>query len=307
MKTLNLSSTIGDKPWLDFSSLSMFMRCPRSYFWRSRMNLTSGSSNALINGKAYHEGISTYHEAKFKGISHEEAKVVALKVVEPIMAEIRDDDPVRNITVAHETLWSYFDRWRDEPYSTIETEIGFAVDLIHFVFVGKIDRYVGSPMGKMIMETKTTSIVGDRWFQRGKPNLQIDGYVSAIFINTGEMPYGGVLDVIPLHKDSSKRRDAFRIITTRVESDVDHWMRNIQEWWLTLKRYDEDGIWPMNTEMCVPLLGWSCPYSTLCDMYPDLNHSGMDIPEEYRREEWHPFEELKTAVEKERKAYDRVA
>ena len=145
------SENISNKPWLDYSSLTLLQRCPRSYYWRKKRNLTGGGTAALINGKAYHEARATYRQSIHDGLDHESAKKKALVAATPIMLEIKEDDPKRNLTVALEVLNSYFDYWKGDSYETIWTEVGFAFDLVNFVVVGKIDEYAISPWGKVVM------------------------------------------------------------------------------------------------------------------------------------------------------------
>jgi len=186
----------------------------------------------------------------------------------------------------------YFDLWEDEQYKTLQVEIKFVVDLINFVFVGVIDAYKEHPtFGRLIEETKTTSIVGNRWELRGKPNLQIDSYVSAMYITTGEMPAGGILDIIPVTEKMDKK--PMRFLTFRTVEDVDSWTDNVQEWWITLSRYRDSGIYPQNTENCVPLVGYSCEYNQLCTLYPKPHKTKeLDIPAEYKINEKPAFLEI---------------
>mgnify|MGYP001203865964 FL=1 len=286
-----------NKEWIDYSSLAMFWKCPRAYYWRIVKELTTtGEKAALINGTAYHEAKATFYHAKLVGKPFDECVDLALKSMIPIMAEIKSEDKKRNITVALSTMNSYFDYWRNEPYEIVAAEIPFAVDLINFLYVGKIDAFKKhEAFGNLVQETKTTSIVGDRWAERGNPNAQVDGYVAGYYISTGVMPDGAILDIIPVTEKCDKK--PFRFITTRTLSDVEDWMSNIQEWWFTLQRYKETGIFPMNTESCVPLLGFKCDYTILCSMYKHpykIDH--LEIPAEYKVEPWAPYEGLEKEV-----------
>lgn len=281
-----------NKEWLDFSSLTLLMKCPRKYYWRHELNLATAELRpALINGKAYHDGIAAFHTHLLSNNDFQMACMTGIECALRVMQGITVEDPKRNSSVCAETLAGYFTKWQDSDYKTLEVEIGFAADLIDFVFVGKIDRYVDSSFGKMVMETKTTSIVGEKWGKRGKPNLQIDGYTAGIYILTGEMPYGGVLDIIPIHEDSRKRKEPFRIITSRSLGDVEAWNDNIHEWWNTLSRYRESGTWPQNTQECVPILGYECEFQSLCTLYPRLvSEQDIKVPDAYIIEKWEPFE-----------------
>ena len=293
---MKILGTIDKKrDWLDFSSTSLMLRCPMSYYWRIIRKLEKAhGKSALINGKAYHQAIDTYNTARINGMTWEMACKLGLAELPSIMAEIDEDHPKRNLQVAESFVQGYFTRWKDEPYKVEYVEIGFAVHIDNGpLFVGKIDSIKKSPMGLFVNETKTTTVVGDRWYMRGKPNLQIDSYVSAYAILTGKMPAGGILDVIPIHENASKRKDPFRVITMREEKDVDLWIQQVTEYWRMITRWRDQEFFPMNTENCVPLLGWTCEYLPLCERYPNACKQGnLEIPEEFQRNNWAPFAEL---------------
>lgn len=286
-------------PWLDYSSLTLLQRCPRAYWWRHRQFVTDAvTGSALINGQAYHESKATYLQSIIDGKSHEEAKRLALEALGPIMFQIQVDDPKRNITVALDTMNYYFDYWVNSNYTPLQVEVGFAVDLGEFFFVGRIDSLEKCSFGEVVMETKTTTIVGERWQFRGDPNLQIDGYVAAQYIITGKMPFGGVLDVIPLH--DKKRIEPFRFLAPRTEMSVETWLSEVTQWYNTLKRYDESGMFPRNTENCNPLVGYSCNFRILCKMFPNAHlMKEIPLPGEYKIEKWQPFEFEVQEVENE--------
>lgn len=291
---LKISDLRNNPDWIDYSSLSMFTSCPRKYYWRIVRAVTSSvESAALINGEAYHEAKATYLKLKSTA-GHEAAKEAGLKALIPIMKRIpADANAKHSVQVAIATMNSYFEHWRDEIYEVIAVEIEGAVDLKNFMYAFRIDAIKRHPaFGLLVEETKSTSIVGDRWAMRGKPNLQIDGYVSSYFIGTGEMPQGAILDIIPVSAKVDKK--PLRFITMREEKDVEDWLDTVQEWWFLVKRCKERNYFPMNTEECTPLVGFSCGFNTLCQLYPHPHKiENLSIPEEYKIEKWAPFDELK--------------
>ena len=79
--------------WLDYSTLTMLQRCPRSYYWRMMQGITDSiDHSALINGTAYHEAKAVYLDCIIAGKDHEEAKREALVAHIPIMQKIKQDD-----------------------------------------------------------------------------------------------------------------------------------------------------------------------------------------------------------------------
>ena len=297
-----LLGSLEKRDWIDYSSLSMLQKCPRSYYWRVVRSVSPGSSAALINGKAYHEARAVYREMRQEGTSHEEALASALKAMTEVMKDIPDDDPKRNLSVATDTLVHYFESWRNDAYyKTKMVEVGFAFPVPgqDFCVVGKIDEVAELPYGEVVMEFKTTTIAGERWHMRADVNLQIDIYLTAIYLLTGSLPYGGVLDVVHIHNDSRRRKSPFRIgPVPRSEQDVELCLHDVVEWWKTLQRYHEDNIWPRHTEACLPLIGYSCSFLQLCKEIPDpFTGTDFELPSGYTIEKWAPWEAL--IVEKE--------
>lgn len=287
------------KSWLDFSSLSLFMKCPKSYFWRVDRDISTLSTAALVNGSAYHEAISTYHT--IKTVPEPERIQLSIAVgIDYMLKHLKVEDESRNPTVLTETLSQYFKLWKNEIYKTVSAETGFSLDIDPILFVGKIDRTVIGPAGKYIIETKTTSIVGTRWASRLKPNLQITGYLAADYILSNELASGAVLDVIPIHADSKKRQKPFRYITARTIEELDSWVITIQEWWKIISRCKDDNYFPQNTEACMPLIGFSCYYTRLCNRYVNpekMNTEDYDLGTEFTVDKWEPYAIKESAKE----------
>lgn len=298
MKTIGVLNE--NKMWLDNSAMSLLKTCPRKYYLRIEQAIClAEASNALNTGTICHEGVANYHKARLANHDFDTAKAIGLHTISKGMLTITNPDKIRNETVVMRVMNTYFNKWKDEPYETLEAEIGFAVDLRDFVFVGKIDSLKTHPaFGLLVNETKTTTIVGERWSLRTKPNAQIDGYVSAYYINTGDMPYGAILDIIPLFdettvkdKKSVENRRPFRLLTTRSKQDVDNWILNTNDWYRHLIRFKDSGVWPQNTDACAPLMGFTCEYIPICSEYPNVSSvQSMNISSIYKRETWEPWE-----------------
>lgn len=304
MKTIGILDK--NKFWMDNSAISLFKTCPRKYFLRIEQAICQATPGpALSTGSAVHDCKDIYLKAKIAGHRHEECKEIALYSLSKAMLAIPNPDELRNETVLVKIMDRYFDRWKDEIYTCIDTEVGFAVDLEDFIYVGKIDAIKTHPaFGLLVEETKTTTIVGNRWDLRTKPNCQIDGYVSSYYILTGEMPYGAILDVIPVYDETKTREkgqaavdkkvkanEAFRLITSRSKQDVDNWITTTKEWFSHIIRMKETKVWPMNTDACAPLVGYTCEYIPICSEHPNVSDvHAMNISSIYKVEEWEPWE-----------------
>jgi hypothetical protein len=288
---------IENKPWIDYSSLSMYMTCPRKYWWRSIQHITTATDHpALTNGKAYHAAIADYHRARLAGASFNDAVEKGIATAIPIMQEIKVEGTKRNATVAEACLRNYFTRWNDDVSTILHVEVGGAVDLGDFLYVGLIDAIKDTPYGIGINETKTTTVVGDRWQLRGKPNMQIEGYMFMASVLLGKDVLSGTLDVIPIHEDSKKRKDPFRIPTTRTHEELAEWHRNVAHWFAKIEQDKHDDFFSMDTNQCVPLIGSDCPYHIVCKLYENPHgRSDITVPGEYIIKPWLPLGNLISA------------
>jgi len=273
--------------WLDYSTLTLFMKCPRAYYWRMHKHLQVPGI-ALHFGKAVHAALAVWNK--------ENSEEKALCIFKEEMKSLIDEDPKRNLTTGIEALKAYFERWKDEAYKTIDVEVGFALDVKaskeDFTFIGKIDRIIESPfLGLGIMEHKTTTIAGEGWLERVDPNLQMEGYITALETIYGERPFGGVLDVIHIHENPKSRKPAIRVLKTKWDSF--DWSMNVSSWYDKIYECNKENFHPKNTEACKPIIGYSCAYQELCSLYPNpyiLNE--IQIPGKYVIEAWHPFEHI---------------
>ena len=291
---------VKDRAWIDYSSLSNLMKCPRSYYWSTVRSIQTLPSGPLVFGTACHDCKDAYYTHKLQGAQHPTCMDAGIKKIREAFATEGPhiDDPIHNIQVCVDTMERYFETHKAEACTTISTESGFVLDLEEFCYVGKIDRQVNvSMLGECVEETKTTKIVGERWTQRTRPFLQGDGYVAAKTIITGKKPWGLILDIIPKPRATKTKglvhTPAFRIPSARTEEDIEMFLADLSFWWDTKKRYEDAGFWPRNTESCSPLTGYSCWYRPLCLMYPNpFKLQELKIPGEYEIREWAPFEEL---------------
>lgn len=290
-----------EREWLDYSTISTFLRCPRRFMWQYIFHLRPSEANeAMTFGSAVHAAIATYRRyilrQDFDGIKRGDAIQEAFKVGSDILKDggVSGNDPRYTLTSLAEVVSEYLERWSEDYYIPLEIEVPFVVDFGDFVYCGSIDEIAegtGFIRGLMVKEIKTTGIVNDKWQERVKPNLQIDGYVAAVYAMTGTIP-NAFVDVIYTAK---KRKPSQRYTTTRTIDDILSWEENIFNIHEDIKRCYERWFFPKNTEMCVPLIGYSCSYRDLCMRHPSVKSTKLEDydPSGYIIEEWHPLEKYK--------------
>lgn len=276
-----------DLEWLDYSTLKTFMHCPRAYYWQSLKHIKTEGA-ALLFGSAVHASLASWFERMDRNAAFEAFSEIAKLITQ--------EDPKRNLTTGLDILDHYMTYWEGEQYVTTKTDVPFAIELNTisdrpFLYVGKIDRMITSPiLGGGIMEHKTSSIAGDRWMSRVEPNLQMEGYAAAASIVSGE-PTFGVLDIIHVHEKRTARKFQ-RVIKTK--QNIEDWAMNVSWWMEQIRFFNGVNFHPKATEHCVPLIGYSCSFHTLCNLYPNpYEVTELTIPGEYKIEQWHPFDALK--------------
>lgn len=99
-----------------------------------------------------------------------------------------------------------------------------------------------------ILEHKSTSQLGDYYFDQFKPNNQIDGYVWAARQLTGRPVGGALVNAIGVYKVG--RTKFKRQITSRTTSELDEWIINIQECASEIERHHKKGYWPLRKVSC---------------------------------------------------------
>ena len=294
-----IGTVTNKKPWIDYSNLKTLQSCPRQYYWAVKQNLRpAGPQPALEFGGAIHEAHEAYYVARIAGSPDQEARQQAKQAMLPKLANLDGSDPVYNQTIAELSLDRYIDTHLHSPNQPLWTELGFALTIGEFLFVGRVDRCDMTNFGRVIYDLKTSKVVGNRWDLRLEPNAQLDAYYAALSILTDEEYFGVGLDILFLHKDPSKAATPKRIFTGRTEQHVEAWLLNTSKWLDVLAAYEDSNVWPMNTETCNPLVGYSCRYQTICKKYPQpFTMSEFDLMGEYEQREWVPFEELQSGKE----------
>jgi hypothetical protein len=280
--------TLNGREWLDYSSLVELMRCPRAFQWRCEKHLALPPNIKMRRGSGIHKALSIYYSST----SNDRAKKALDTYLQTFSAEEMNEPTLKKeIDNGVLALLKYFKRWERETYTTISTEIGFAFDAKEFTYVGVIDRFVDTrQFGRMPLETKSTGSPYN-WGLRTKPNLQIEGYMIGIYALTGELPLGGILDVIPVGSRCDKIEPE-RYIGMRTKDELDIWLINVQSWWHNLCSYREHKFFPQNTEECIPLVGFQCDYIPLCQKYPKGVEGEMEPEGEFVYTPWTPYPDL---------------
>lgn len=295
----------------DATSLALFAECPTKYKyamidgWRGR-----GTAPPLEFGRSWHRGLETRDRELAKGASRDEALISAIQDVTgqndsdgPADETERkgftpgDDDRRTFFTLVRSLVW-YDHHYSPDPAqlywvdpSTPAIELSFQFDTKikasngeAFSWCGHIDKVVTFAENLYIMEYKhTVSALGSYYFERYKPNIQVEGYYFGASVVLPEIPAGVIVDatevkitftkfqrhIVPL---SAEHREEFH-------SELVHWMKLAEE-------FATSGHYPMNKTACTSKFG-NCPYKAVCSKNRSVRPEYLRA--DYKQLRWDPL------------------
>jgi hypothetical protein len=134
---------------------------------------------------------------------------------------------------------------------------------------GIFDGLVQFGANLYVFEHKTTSQMGDYYFNQFRPNNQITGYVWAGGLLSGQPVGGAIVNAIGIYRvGATKFR---REITTRTQDDLKHWLLNVRATCQQIQDCELRGFWPLYTG--------SCTMYGKCE-YHDVHVLGTQIEQE---------------------------
>jgi hypothetical protein len=120
-------------------------------------------------------------------------------------------------------------------------------DLELIEYGGIFDTLVDFAGQIYILEHKTTSQLGPRFFDQFKPNNQVTGYVWMAQQLSGRCD-GAIVNAIGVFKVGATRFE--RHITTRNQWEINDWLNDLWVEACTLQRYTLTGQWPKRSKSC---------------------------------------------------------
>lgn len=243
---------------LDNFALSNHQACPAKYDLRIRQGWQIRHKSAALGfGTAIHAGLADLYRGgnRFTGLT-------AIRNAWPVSHPV---DDYRDLTKALTVFEEYCTEYSHESFEVLGPppliEIPFSILLtdasgnpvltdggkeIHYggIFDGLIE-WAGQVY---IFEHKTTSQLGDYYFDQFKPNNQIDGYVWAARQLTGRPVGGALINAIGVYKVGKTKFK--RQITSRTTAELDAWVVNIQASASEIEWHEKRGYWPMRKVSC---------------------------------------------------------
>lgn len=289
---------------INYSSLNIIMQCLRKAHYALDRNIGPKSENpATLFGSAIHEAMEVFYSApreerilppdykknfellafggevadSDKFLLYRTAKAF-LKRAEPLSSLVPEDK--RSLLNGLWILGHYFDAYLTDPYTVYSDESGPLIERllskeIHsepglkITVFGTIDVVLENIANKQILVTdhKTSSVVGNDFYNRLKPNHQYSCYVwlaqEMLGLTTDKFMIN-CLQVKPKPKTARGTPPTFpRQITTRTPEDIKDFKDAVVHHVKSFLKCKETGVWPIGTvEACTAYGG--CTFLQIC-------------------------------------------
>lgn len=289
---------------INYSSLNIIMQCLRKAHYALIRNIgPKHESPAVIFGTAIHEALEVFYSApredrilptnfekNFELLAYggEVADSDSYLLYRAAKAFIRRAEPLSNLPAEDKRsiangLWiltHYFKNYINDPYAVhsdadgpiverlLEHELHSEPGLKISIF-GTIDVVLKNIANEQILvcDHKTSSVVGNDFYNRLKPNHQYTAYT---WLAQKELGLGtekfmvNCLQVKPKPKTARGTAPNFpRQITTRTAEDIEEFKAAVIHHVKSLLQCLESGVWPIGTvESCTAYGG--CTYLTVC-------------------------------------------
>jgi len=290
----------------DSTSLGALKTCGRFYQYELIEGWTPKRPSVhLVFGQIFHSALEEYDRARFLGVDHEGATIVAVRVVleqtwnKSLNRPITWDDKNKNrFTLLRSIVW-YLEQFKIDPIETVRLANGRpAVELSFryengytstltgepFLSCGHMDR-LGTLNGQTyIVDRKTTkSTISQDFFGKFSPDNQFSQYVLASKIVYGLPVAGLIVDAAQVAITFSAFQRGF---ITRTPAQIEEWHQDLGHWLQLAERYAANNYWPMNDKSCNNYGG--CRYRGICSKSPQVRQQWLEA--DYNKRVWDPLQ-----------------
>ena len=304
---------------IDNTSLESFLACDLASFYRLVLGRTTYPTPALIYGQAIHSGLEYLYK-----YGPDLSKMIALGQKE---LDKLPEDPQewRNLGAMARTFELYLKEYKQDCISPLlldnkpcvelafkdhvgsvdlNTELKFShetlvvdgeslenvyVKTLHIVWTGVIDVISEEMSHLMIVDHKTSSVLGPSYYDQFNLSQQFIGYTRAAKNLLQRPVLGALLNVIAGRKPSktgvnlefSRRRYMYP------EHLLDEWQDDILTLVGDFVNRLQVGHFPKRTLWCTGKFG-TCPYMSACSLAPDLRPT-MIYSDSFTDNLWDPL------------------
>lgn len=303
---------------IDNSSFEMLTTCPRSALYYILMKRRTAAKRSALNfGGAVHAGLEIRYKDEL-GIACPTKDLLTRQVqasMDYFTKNSVDGDEFRTPQRCVEVLEAYNEKYASEPFSVVHLlngtkacELSFAVPIgevqvlvdqpgggpshyitIPCVWTGKVDVAIEWENGLWVMDHKTTSILGDTYFNQFYNSNQMIGYCWALSHVLDKPVRGALMNVLAIRRPT-KTGKSIEFVRQRFEypqARIEEWQTNTLQILEDFFHMCSKDYFPMHTQWCIGKFG-QCPYFDVCTVPTDqrefMLQSGL-----YEEVDWSPL------------------
>jgi hypothetical protein len=292
---------------INSSSLGVLQECPRKAHYQIYRNLVAeNESSPTLFGKGIHKALEVFYRGdvkerilpQYKDVEQmpyghpapdsliSRAMLAFLETAEPLSALPPENK--RSLPNGVWILWHYFQAYINDPHIAYVDEEGpfverpFTFDLYEdeelvIEYFGTIDLIVRNTTNGNILvcDHKTSSVVGNDFYNRVKPNHQYTGYLlgaRSFGLNVNDFMIN-CLEVKQKPKTARGSAPNFpRQITNRDEGDFAEFRESVKFYVDNYLTSIRSGVWPLShTNACAMYTG--CTYLSVCSAPASLREN----------------------------------
>lgn len=158
-----------------------------------------------------------------------------------------------------------------------------------YILCGHLDRVVEFAGHPFVMDRKTTSAVGPKYFDQWAPHNQMSLYTIAGQIVLGAPVRGVIIDAAEVKEETRNHpaySEFFRGFTYRTKEQNEEWLADLHYWTAQMETSATLDEWPMNDLSCDKYGG--CKFREVCSKSPSVRESFLKSQFE-RAEPWNPL------------------
>lgn len=274
-----------DSKTFDNYALDCYRNCPTYYYFRifKQVVKVGDSKIAADFGSLVHSALEYYYKNEMTPQAAVESLTIFTTMYEAKMGG-QDVDERRSLGKGLEILSNYYIRYKHEPFTVIQPEVGGACELGDYLYTVRLDLVVDwdNPKGVYGLDHKTTSSL-HRLIT--KPNNQITGYdyyLKQVYENVlGYMINGIGIYTTDEEMDKSvpkvispktgkliyakkQRETLLRMPTSRSQVELEQWKKETLHLIQQIGMSTERGVWVKHAPNYCTAYRGKCQYLDLC-------------------------------------------
>lgn len=308
---------------INSSSLQLLQECPRKSYYLLNQGLRKRvQSPATTFGSAIHKALEVFYSAprderiyteklgeEMENMGHMEPTHDYM-ILRAAKAFVKEAEPLRNLDATDKRsiatgLWilrHYFKTYIDDPFVVYRDENGpfverkFSFNLwesptLKIEYFGQIDVILKNDKTDMLLvgDHKTSSIVGNDFFNRLKPNHQYTGYLMAakrVFKLQTDSFMVNCLQVKPKPVTARGTPPNFpRQITRRDEQDYKEFTETVLYYVQKYLEWKDDNTWPLSHANACASYG-GCQFLEVCAAPTVIRQNIIDAQFDKEVREW---------------------